>query len=728
MNHSRLRALLVRLALAVLLCSACGPVQPAATPIPPAQTPSPAAATPAVGSPPTTLPQAGGEIVCPGPQPPPVTDLSVYQTPPLPEPPARFPFRDPIFGTCLVRVTDRKTDLAEGDDSAGLKNEYSRVQAFNADGSRILVRGISATWYLYDALTLQQLRQLPFEGSVDPRWDAGNPDLLYYFDEVRLMACDVQSLEQMVIHDFAADFSGQSLSAVWTRYEGSASLDGRYWGLMAQDQDWQTVALLVYDQQQDQVIARRDIPPTDTIDAVTISPLGTYLLVYDEYCGQGQMGTEDASCGLMVYDRSLERGRGLLRIIGHSDLALDAQGREVLVYQDIDTDQISMLDLATGQVTALWPIDYSHSAIGLHFSGRAFGRPGWALVSTYNGSHPTNATWMDDHVFAVELQAGGRVVRLAHTHSIYDEEQEKDYWAEPHASVNPDFTRIVFTSNWGRSGTEEVEMYLIELAGGPDRSAAASPALAQPTSTMPPTSAVVPRANGTRTNLFFLHHSTGEGIIAEGNVRGYIDRYNQDHGTHYEFWDQGYNDDGLRDPQGEPAGTYNIPDDNTDPDGLYNLWTTDNRARRQILENHQVIAFKSCFPASGIVDDGMLAQYKQWYLAMRDVFDQYPDKVFVVMSPPPLHHLATEPGEARRARQFAKWLKSGEFLDGHPNVVCFDLFDALAHPDDGSAGANMLRNEYEVSHSDSDSHPNTMANQAVGPLLAQFLIDAAQRP
>lgn len=88
--------------------------------------------------------------------------------------------------------------------------------------------------------------------------------------------------------------------------------------------------------------------------------------------------------------------------------------------------------------------------------------PGWALVSAYNGAQPA-ATWMDNQVFAVELKPGGRVVRLVHTYSIVDENQEHDYWAEPHASVNHDFTRIVFTSNWGRSGTGEVETYLVEL-------------------------------------------------------------------------------------------------------------------------------------------------------------------------------------------------------------------------------------------------------------------------
>jgi hypothetical protein len=191
--------------------------------------------------------------------------------------------------------------------------------------------------------------------------------------------------------------------------------------------------------------------------------LGDYFLVYmDKYCEPGQLGTDANPCGLMVYDRGLKNGRGLLRLIGHSDTALDSQGREVLVYQDIDTDNISMLDLESGAITPLWPIDFSHTSVGLHISGRAFDRPGWVLVSTHDGD-PASYTWMDDSVFAIELKPNGRVIRLAHTQSLVDEAMEHDYWAEPQATVNHDFTRILFTSNWGRSGTGEVEMVQIFL-------------------------------------------------------------------------------------------------------------------------------------------------------------------------------------------------------------------------------------------------------------------------
>ncbi len=414
---------------------------------------------PTLTAPAKPIPIAGA--ICADPPVPSITNFHIYQTPSFPEPAARVELTDPIFGTCVVRVTDRNKDISPGDSSKGLKNEYSRVQSFNADESRILVRGLAGGWYLYDAVSLQPLGQLPID--IDPRWDAVNPDIIYYSQETRLMAYDTAAQQTKLIHEFANDFPGQQLTAVWTRYEGSPSADGRYWGYMVENQDWKTTAFLVFDLTADQVIARRAIQPSE-IDSVTISPLGNYFLSYeDAFCEPGALGSETAPCGLMVYDRNLQNGRGMLRIIGHSDLALDSQGREVLVYQDIDTDNLSVLDLASGQVTALWPIDFSNTPIGLHISGRAFNRPGWAVISTHDGDAASH-TWMDDQVFMIELVKGGRVIRLAHTHSVVDSNQEQDYWAEPHASANHDLTRILFTSNWGRSGTEEVEMFMIGIS------------------------------------------------------------------------------------------------------------------------------------------------------------------------------------------------------------------------------------------------------------------------
>jgi len=415
----------------------------------------------------TDLPPIPTGTLCKGPQPPLVTGFDVWQVPQMDEPQARLPFRDPVFGSCAVRVTDRATDLSADDISQGLKNEYSRVQSFNADGSLILVRGIDATYYVYSAESLHPLGQAPVE--AEPTWSATNPFVIYSSSETRLISYDLQTGATTIIHDFATQVPDAVM--VWTRYEGSPSMDGRYWGLMAQDEEWLASTYIVYDLETDTILATRDLRawPDDEreIDNVTISPLGNYFLVQmDKYCEQGQLGTDAHPCGLMVYDRGLQNGRGLLRIVGHSDTALDADGREVFVYQDIDTDTISMLDLESGVVTPLWPINFTYcDGCGMHFSGRAFHLPGWVLVSYYDGD-PVSHMWMDDHIFAIELKPDGRVVHFAQHHSIVDPEQEHDYWAEPHASVNPDFTRILFTTNWGRSGTEEVEMYMIELPAG----------------------------------------------------------------------------------------------------------------------------------------------------------------------------------------------------------------------------------------------------------------------
>jgi hypothetical protein len=143
----------------------------------------------------------------------------------------------------------------------------------------------------------------------------------------------------------------------------------------------------------------------------------------------------------MVYDQDLVSGRSLLPVIGHYDLALDAQEREVIIFQDIEEDNISLVDLVTGTITPLWSIDFSHTAVGFHFSGGAFRRPGWALVSTYD-SAPGSHTWMDDQVLAVELKPGGRVLRLAHTHSVVDDSLEHDWTGQVEAFL------IVLPPDW----------------------------------------------------------------------------------------------------------------------------------------------------------------------------------------------------------------------------------------------------------------------------------------
>ena len=219
-------------------------------------------------------------------------------------------------------------------------------------------------------------------------------------------------------------------------------------------------------------------------------------------------------------------------------------------------------------------------------------------------------------------------------------------------------------------------------------------------------------------SVILLHHSVGANLIAQGGVRQRLTNLG------YQFYDHGYNEDGLVLADGTSSGrNFDVPDDNTDPDGLAAIFAQplhdppDNTFSE--LMQYDVIAFKSCFPTSNIQSDEQLAEYKSYYLSIRDRMDEYPNKIFIVVTQPPEIPNDTDSAAAARARAWASWLASDEYLSGHANVFTFNFFDLLADPSD-----NMLRAEYRTD--EWDAHPNELANQTIGPLFADF-VDQAVR-
>lgn len=239
--------------------------------------------------------------------------------------------------------------------------------------------------------------------------------------------------------------------------------------------------------------------------------------------------------------------------------------------------------------------------------------------------------------------------------------------------------------------------------------------------------AILDRASLTRdgdfANVIFLHHSTGRNLIRQGEI---CERLSA---AGFQFWDHDYNSEGLTRPDGTPAGySYGIPDDNTDPDGLARLFA--QRVHQLPLNafsglmQHEVIIFKSCFPVSHITSEAQLERYKTCYLQMRKVMDQYPDRIFIIVTPPPLNPASTDAEAAAQARAFANWLSSEDLLAGHPNVFTFDFFDYLAENDLASPDYNRLREEYR--REGNDSHPNETANETIGPMFVDFVAEAIQ--
>jgi hypothetical protein len=234
-------------------------------------------------------------------------------------------------------------------------------------------------------------------------------------------------------------------------------------------------------------------------------------------------------------------------------------------------------------------------------------------------------------------------------------------------------------------------------------------------------------------NAIFLHHSTGGAVYSDGHVEQWIANYNTSNGTTYEITEMNY--------PNTPYPWNNYPYD------FWNLWvnndcnpdTANIACLETIAEQYDVIIFKHCFPGAGIgentgspditSDNKTLENYKLQYRALRDEFQNYPNNRFIVWTLAPLHRNATDVASASRAKEFVDWVKNDWLTevagDSFPNIYIFDFWGYVAesNPTPAHGLVNCLKYDYEGDHDGSDSHPNTTANEYVGPLFARFIVD-----
>ncbi len=208
--------------------------------------------------------------------------------------------------------------------------------------------------------------------------------------------------------------------------------------------------------------------------------------------------------------------------------------------------------------------------------------------------------------------------------------------------------------------------------------------------------------DGREPRFLFVHHSTGSGFMFDGGMAGKL----EDAG--FEVHSRTYGDGWVG--------------DNTNPDHFPITFTAhfDDLVTWDLEsgEKYDVIAFKSCYPASNICSDEKLSEYKEYYATIKSVTSVHPEILFIAWSTPPLVPSATEPDCAERARIFANWL-GGEYIEGESNLMSYNIFDVLAGNDSGSGDFNRLRFDYQKNSG--DSHPNHDANVVVAEDFTEWL-------
>ncbi len=388
--------------------------------------------------------------------------------------------KEPSFGTCLVRATDYK---AEGVTKFS-RNYYSRRQAFNVNNTYYITFSTDG-WHLYDAASLKHLRKLsplvanpstPVQynvgGDSEVVWHPTDPNFIYYLSAKggkKLMKLDVRTNSYQVVSDFTSSLPTWASTATraWTRWEGAPSKDARYWGLQLENSSGQRLGYFVWDLQLNKLVG--SMKSSVQADHTSMSPSGRWIVLADTASGTGTW----------AYSPDFKTKKKLFATSGHSDLAIGANGHDYYVGIDYASSKgdVFMADLdacpaVSATVTSapycprtvLFQLYNNGSSSPMHISGKAYGRPGWVLVSTYatRNSRDGSVPWYANKVFAMEMTANPRIYPIAYNRRTTSGTGDS-YWSETHASTNSDMTRVIFNSNWGSSSYEDVDSYIVRL-------------------------------------------------------------------------------------------------------------------------------------------------------------------------------------------------------------------------------------------------------------------------
>jgi hypothetical protein len=415
------------------------------------------------------------------------TAHTVVAEPPLPAlPAAGGRFRDPAFGTEILRATD-----ANDGGAPGLGTYYSHWPTFNSDSTLLLIRkgtngaailkGFDPANFSLTGYSEQLPQSLP--GGGGPNWESSiwsrtAPNVIYTFASyytggMKLYSYDVSAKRFTLLKDMgslggASDYLYQMSVGgdddVFAFSQRTAGVD-------------QPTYYIVWRRSDDKVLVHNS---TDggKVNEVRVDKSGRYLTV--PFNGVQPDGSRCAFIDLLTgaYDKLYWNIQD--SPTGHGDM-----GSGINAGFDPWADGITTRSLAAlhtprvvfqfkteaGQLD--WTEDFHGSLLADDES--------WMTVATYDQVNVTLPEYhvFEDELFQVALDGSGRVRRIAHTRTRVDDLTEASgYWAMPKPTVTRDGRYIAYTSNWEGSG--RTDLFIAKIDPAPALPRNAQPAAAPP--------------------------------------------------------------------------------------------------------------------------------------------------------------------------------------------------------------------------------------------------------
>ena len=238
-----------------------------------------------------------------------------------------------------------------------------------------------------------------------------------------------------------------------------------------------------------------------------------------------------------------------------------------------------------------------------------------------------------------------------------------------------------------------------------------------------------PNPPGTPVRLIFIHHSTGENWLNDDN--GGLARALQENNYFPSDTNYGWGQDAIGDRTDIPNWTEWFRGANTEQimQAVFSEAEVHSLFTRSIANpggENQIVLIKSCFPNSaleGSPNDGStpgsdltVGNAKYTYNKILQYFKTRPDKLFVVITAPPL----TDPSLSANARAFNQWLVNDWLRENNytlSNVAVFDFYNILTSPNNHHRFTNgaiehiIKENRNTEFYPSEDDHPSRQGNQ-----------------
>ncbi len=384
-----------------------------------------------------------------------VNDMENHPMQAINKPPYLNTIIDPSFGTVIRRITD----AGQGNIIVPL---YSTIQAWNADETYMIVFDQSNDVHLLlDGMNYSLIRTLYDILPDDDEqifWSHIDPDILFYIDDIsdELIRYHLSTQVKDVIVNLAT-IAGTGDYVTAGNDVMMQSWNDDVWGFRTSENPLNVYSYTISSNSVVQFSLGGTIP-SDNYYAPMPAPSGNIFIHY------GNIYDENGYyLGELNLDNNVEHGCTGKLTNGHDAYFAVAfeQGEQggcqgtVVAHDLTDTNAcFPLIGYGNG---------YPYPLSGTHISATAHNNTegGWIAASMV-GFDQDGQSILDQEIVIIKADQNNiKVCRVAHHRS---DEDEFDYYGEPHVSISPSGTRLLFASDWsGAEDGQSIDCYVVEL-------------------------------------------------------------------------------------------------------------------------------------------------------------------------------------------------------------------------------------------------------------------------